>query len=241
MPQSEMQKVAFFKQNEINNIVIQILRSRMDKLKSENPQLVMANVTQVKPIDNYSIKANQTAAMLLTSAADWREILKKALVEVEKMKRIGVSDEELSNYISYKDSSDFRAVEDTTAIEWNDYSLYSVSSDAVDAKGAAENCIEHYLKGTIALSPNSVVFSEDFRHSKFVAYRVKDAIADYFREKTEKRPNVSISNPDIRINVHIAENDVTISLDSSGESLHKRGYRTGSGAAPLNAPCIRTC
>lgn len=81
---------------------------------------------------------------------------------------------------------------------------------------------------------DSVVFSESFRHSKFVAYRVKDAIADYFREKTETRPNVSISNPDIRINVHIAETDVTISLDSSGESLHKRGYRTGSVAAPLN-------
>ena len=161
MPQSEMQKVAFFKQNEINNIVIQILRSRMDKLKSENPQLVMANVTQVKPIDNYSIKANQTAAMLLTSAADWREILKQALTEVEKMKRIGVSDEELSNYISYKDSSDFRAVEDTTVIEWND-SLYSVSSDAVDAKGAADNCIEHYLKGTIALSPKVRIILDSY-------------------------------------------------------------------------------
>lgn len=81
---------------------------------------------------------------------------------------------------------------------------------------------------------DAVVFSENFRHSKFVAYRVKDAIADYFRDKTGDRPNVSISNPDIRINVHISEDLVTISLDSSGESLHKRGYRVGSVAAPLN-------
>ena len=81
---------------------------------------------------------------------------------------------------------------------------------------------------------DAVVFSENFRHSKFVAYRVKDAIADYFREKTGERPNVSISNPDIRINVHISENLVTISLDSSGESLHKRGYRVGSVQAPIN-------
>ena len=81
---------------------------------------------------------------------------------------------------------------------------------------------------------DSVVFSDDFRHSKFVAYRVKDAIADYFREKCGERPNVSISNPDFRINVHISERQVSISLDSSGESLHKRGYRTGSVAAPLN-------
>ena len=81
---------------------------------------------------------------------------------------------------------------------------------------------------------DAVVFSENFRHSKFVAYRVKDAIADYFRDKTGERPNVSISNPDIRINVHISENLVTISLDSSGESLHKRGYRVGSVQAPIN-------
>ena len=82
---------------------------------------------------------------------------------------------------------------------------------------------------------DSVIFSESFRHSKFVAYRVKDAIADYWREKTDgKRPNVNISNPDIQINIHIAENDVTISLDSSGESLHQRGYKTASVPAPIN-------
>jgi putative N6-adenine-specific DNA methylase len=82
---------------------------------------------------------------------------------------------------------------------------------------------------------DSVVFSENFRHSKFVAYRVKDAIADYWREKTGgDRPNVGISNPDLRINVHIAEEEVTISLDSSGESLHQRGYKTATVPAPIN-------
>ena len=82
---------------------------------------------------------------------------------------------------------------------------------------------------------DSVIFSESFRHSRFVAYRVKDAIADYWREKTNgKRPNVGISNPDIQINIHIADNDVTVSLDSSGESLHQRGYKTASVPAPIN-------
>ncbi len=80
----------------------------------------------------------------------------------------------------------------------------------------------------------SVIFSDNFRHSKFVAYRVKDAIADYWREKTGDRPNVGISNPDIRVNVHIAEDQVTLSLDSSGESLHQRGYKTATVAAPIN-------
>ena len=81
---------------------------------------------------------------------------------------------------------------------------------------------------------DSVVFSDKFRHSKFVAYRVKDAIADYWREKEDDRPNVAITNPDLRVNVHISENDVTISLDSSGESLHQRGYKTATVAAPIN-------
>ena len=81
---------------------------------------------------------------------------------------------------------------------------------------------------------DSVVFSEEFRHSKFVAYKVKDAIVDQFREKTGNRPNISVANPDIRLNIHIAEDKCTLSLDSSGESLHRRGYRQESVEAPLN-------
>lgn len=81
---------------------------------------------------------------------------------------------------------------------------------------------------------DTVVYSEKFRHSKFVAYRTKDAIADYWREKEGDRPNVAITNPDLRINVHISEDDVTVSLDSSGESLHLRGYKTASVPAPIN-------
>lgn len=165
MPQSEMQKVAFFKQNEINSIVMQILKSRMEKLKNENPQILMSQASSIRPIDNYTIKANQTLALLITSATDWREITKKALIEIEKMKRIGFTDAELSKYIAYKDSSDFRAIEDTTIIEWND-TTYGSKSDHVDAKGAAENCIEHYLKGTIAVSPmvNTILDSYNRRH-----------------------------------------------------------------------------
>lgn len=87
-------------------------------------------------------------------------------------------------------------------------------------------------KETFAI--DSVVFSSVFTHSKFVAYRVKDAIVDFFQEKTGKRPSVRVSNPDLLINVHISETICTISLDSSGESLHKRGYRTDQTEAPLS-------
>ena len=93
---------------------------------------------------------------------------------------------------------------------------------------------EEYLDATNTFAVDSVIFSEDFRHSKFVAYKVKDAIADYFREKTGNRPSVRINNPDIQINIHIAENNCTLSLDSSGESLHRRGYRQEQVEAPLN-------
>ena len=91
-----------------------------------------------------------------------------------------------------------------------------------------------YLELDNTFSVDSVVFSEEFRHSKFVSYKVKDAIVDQFREKTGKRPNISVANPDIRLNIHIAEEDCTLSLDSSGESLHRRGYRQESVEAPLN-------
>ncbi|MBQ1853582.1 MAG: RNA methyltransferase [Prevotella sp.] len=81
---------------------------------------------------------------------------------------------------------------------------------------------------------DSVVYSEEFRNSRFVTYKVKDAIVDQLRECTGERPNISVSNPDLRLNIHIAEDRATLSLDSSGESLHRRGYRQESVEAPLN-------
>ena len=85
-----------------------------------------------------------------------------------------------------------------------------------------------------SFSVDAVVFSNEFRHSKFVAYKVKDAVVDYFREKTGNRPSVRISNPDLAIHIHIAEEECTLALDSSGESLHRRGYRQEQVEAPLN-------
>ncbi|MGL5937105.1 MAG: THUMP domain-containing protein [Phocaeicola sp.] len=91
-----------------------------------------------------------------------------------------------------------------------------------------------YLDTTQSFSVDAVVFSNEFRHSKFVAYRVKDAIVDYFREKENERPSVRINKPDLALNIHIAEDKCTLSLDSSGESLHRRGYRQEAVEAPLN-------
>ena len=81
---------------------------------------------------------------------------------------------------------------------------------------------------------DATVYSETMSNSRFVTYRVKDGIADYWMEHANKRPNVSTKAPDLFINVHVANDRVTLSLDSSGESLHKRGYRVATTEAPIN-------
>ncbi len=85
---------------------------------------------------------------------------------------------------------------------------------------------------TIAI--DGVVNSEYFTHSKYAALKVKDAIVDQIRDKKGTRPDVDLKNPTFRFNVHIERDNCSILLDSSGESLHKRGYRIHGGLAPLN-------
>ncbi len=85
-------------------------------------------------------------------------------------------------------------------------------------------------------SIDTVAYSDEFTHSRFVTYRVKDAIVDWFKDRygEDKRPGVRLQDADVMINVHIAGDRVTLSLDSSGESLHKRGYRVAQTEAPIN-------
>ncbi len=109
---------------------------------------------------------------------------------------------------------------------------------AEDADGVYEEVKkiewEQYMDLTTTISIDATVYSETFRHSRYVTYKVKDAIVDQFNDKYGKRPNVRITDPDLYINVHIADRTVTISLDSSGESLHKRGWRVANTEAPIN-------
>ena len=81
---------------------------------------------------------------------------------------------------------------------------------------------------------HATTHSEVFTHSKYASLVMKDAIADTFRKKFKKRPNVDPEMPDISINLHIAKHTCTVSLDSSGESLHKRGYKSDAVVAPMN-------
>lgn len=83
---------------------------------------------------------------------------------------------------------------------------------------------------------DTVAYSDEFSHSRFVTYRIKDAIVDWFKDRygADKRPGVRLVDADVMINVHISGTNVTLSLDSSGESLHKRGYRVAQTEAPIN-------
>ena len=79
-----------------------------------------------------------------------------------------------------------------------------------------------YLDEKKTFSVDSVVYSEDFRNSRFVTYKVKDAIVDQFLEHGRRRPNISVANPDLRLNIHIAENSCTLSLEIGRASCRER-------------------
>lgn len=93
---------------------------------------------------------------------------------------------------------------------------------------------EDYISpdGTFAI--DATVNSAEFSHSRYVTYRVKDAIVDHFTDKFRRRPSIRIQGADVLLNVHISDTRVTISLDSSGAPLNQRGYRTETLDAPLN-------
>ena len=93
---------------------------------------------------------------------------------------------------------------------------------------------EQLMSVNTTFAIDATVYSEEFNNSRFVTYRVKDAIADYFNDKYGKRPSIRLTNPDIRFDVHISGRDVTLSLDSSGDPLFKRGWRTAQTDAPIN-------
>lgn len=91
-----------------------------------------------------------------------------------------------------------------------------------------------YIAENDTIAVDSVANASAFTNSMFVSMKVKDAIVDQFRNKTGVRPSVYTEDPDLRVNIHIYKDDCTVSLDSSGSSLHKRGYRLESNKAPLN-------
>ena len=91
-----------------------------------------------------------------------------------------------------------------------------------------------YISSKQTFAIDCTAYGERFRHSKYAALTVKDAIVDQFREKTGRRPSIDTNEPDVKINVHISDIHVDVSLDSSGDSLEKRGYRLEAMEAPIS-------
>jgi len=92
----------------------------------------------------------------------------------------------------------------------------------------------HFLDVDQTFAIDDVVFSELFKHTKFVALKAKDAIVDQFRNKYRRRPSIDTDYPDVLLNLHCSNDYFTISLDSSGEPLNQRGYREKGHRAPMN-------
>jgi putative N6-adenine-specific DNA methylase len=107
----------------------------------------------------------------------------------------------------------------------NDQSLY---------KGIQGINWSNYLNANQTFVIDSTIHSDNFKHSQFVSQKAKDAIVDQFRDKVGQRPSIDKDFPDLRINIHIDRDQCSVSLDSSGNSLHQRGYRTATNIAPIN-------
>lgn len=134
-----------------------------------------------------------------------KALLYKANLQLRTASRI------LKPILTFKAGNPDEVYENIKKINWSDYMTVNTTF-AIDA----------------------TVYSDEFLHSKFVTYRVKDAIVDWFKERTDNRPSVRLDNPALMFNIHISQKQCTLSLDSSGESLHKRGYRITQNEAPLN-------
>lgn len=120
-----------------------------------------------------------------------------------------------------------RILREIAAFQFNDVDQFYLRCKEV-------NWVKYFSVNQSFLVNSTVSRSNDFRNSMFASLKVKDAIADHFRNKKGNRPNVDTQNPEIFIHAHVNGNTCTLSLDSSGESLHKRGYRAIQGKAPLS-------
>ncbi|MFY0480987.1 THUMP domain-containing class I SAM-dependent RNA methyltransferase [Flavobacterium sp. PLA-1-15] len=113
------------------------------------------------------------------------------------------------------------------------YSFRATNEDNL-YKGIYSMDWSKYLNSNQTFVIDATVHSEKFNHSEFVAQKCKDAIVDQFRTRTGQRPSIDKQYPDLRINIHIDKDQCTVSLDTSGNSLHQRGYRLATNIAPIN-------
>lgn len=113
------------------------------------------------------------------------------------------------------------------------YHFRATSEDQL-YKGIMSMDWSKYMNSNQTFVIDTTVHSDHFRHSQFVSQKCKDAIVDQFRNKFGQRPSIDKDYPDLRLNIHIDKDQVSVSLDTSGASLHQRGYKTATNIAPIN-------
>ena len=114
--------------------------------------------------------------------------------------------------------------------------VYYFKANSEDAlyRGILSMDWSKYMNSNQTFVIDTTVHSDYFKHSQFVSQKCKDAIVDQFRNKTGQRPSVDKDYPDLRVNIHIDKDQVSVALDTSGASLHQRGYKTATNIAPIN-------
>ena len=111
---------------------------------------------------------------------------------------------------------------------------FRAKTDVLLYKGIQGIDWSKYLNSNQTFVIDTTIHSDFFKHSQFVSQKAKDAIVDQFRDKTGQRPSVDKDFPDLRINIHIDKDQISVALDTSGASLHQRGYKTATNIAPIN-------
>ena len=111
---------------------------------------------------------------------------------------------------------------------------FRANTDLALYKGISAINWSKYLNANQTFVIDATVHSPHFNHTEFVSQKCKDAIVDQFRERTGSRPSIEKRFPDLRINIHIDKDQVSVALDTSGNALNQRGYRTATNIAPIN-------
>ena len=176
---------------------------------------------------------NENFKMIAKTFFGFEEILAKEL------QQLGAQDiEQGTRMVSFKGDKGFMYKANLslrTAIKiLKPIYYFRANNDANLYKGIQNMDWSKYLNSNQTFVIDTTIHSDNFKHSQFVSQKCKDAIVDQFRERTGQRPSVDKDFPDLRINIHIDKDQCSVALDTSGNSLHQRGYKTATNIAPIN-------
>jgi len=157
----------------------------------------------------------------------------------QELQRLGAKDVEIHNRaVSFKGDKGFMYKANLclrTALRvLVPFATFKVTDEKSLYNGMQTINWEEYLEVSDTIAIDTVLSTDLFTHSQYISQKAKDAIVDQFRVKFDARPSVDLDKPTIRVSLHIHNDVCTVSLDSSGESLHKRGYRDKTNLAPIN-------